>query len=228
MLYLFDLDDTLVDHTGASTAAISGWIRDAGFPSHVDGVNSSQVWWNIDDDVFPDYLAGRLSYDQQRRLRVSRFLASMGIVTDDLNESDFDRHFDEYRQRYEAAWTPFPDVVETLTALAANNRVAVLTNGEQFRQEHKMRSTGLLPLVEAVFASSSLPAAKPDPAAFRSVLDRLGVEPTNACYIGDRLDVDAQAAKAAGLAGIWLNRGGDGLGAGDIPTISSLTELTAR
>jgi putative hydrolase of the HAD superfamily len=228
VLFLFDLDDTLVDHTGASTAAITGWIRDAGFPSHVDGLESSQVWWDIDDDVFPDYLAGRLSYDQQRRLRVSRFLLSMGVVTDDLNESDLDRHFNEYRSRYEAAWAPFPDAVETLTALASTNRVAVLTNGDQVRQEHKMRSTGLLPLVEDVFASSTLPAAKPDPAAFLSVLDRLGVEPADACYIGDRLDVDAEAAKAAGLTGIWLNRRGRRLSTGDIPTISSLAELVAR
>jgi len=50
------------------------------------------------------------------------------------------------------------------------------------------------------------------------------VEPESVLYVGDRLDVDARAASAAGLTGVWLNRS-----ASDDdpcqPTIASLREL---
>ena len=37
---------------------------------------------------------------------------------------------------------------------------------------------------------------------------RLGTEPGRTAYVGDELDVDARAAVAAGLRGIWVDRPG--------------------
>jgi hypothetical protein len=36
----------------------------------------------------------------------------------------------------------------------------------------------------------------------------MGVSPSQAVYVGDRRDVDAEAARSAGMHGIWLDRSG--------------------
>jgi putative hydrolase of the HAD superfamily len=50
------------------------------------------------------------------------------------------------------------------------------------------------------------------------------VPPHAAVYIGDRLEVDARAATAAGLRGIWLNRMGDAVPTG-VEAVDNLTDL---
>lgn len=104
------------------------------------------------------------------------------------------------------------------------SRVAVLSNGDQAQQEDKLRRTGLLPHVEVVMTSGGLGVAKPDPEAYRLACQRLGVEPARVAYVGDRLDVDAEASRAAGLRGVWLDR--DGASESRFqPTINSLLDL---
>lgn len=224
-LMLFDLDGTLVDHDAAELAAITGWISDAAFPARVNGVPSERVWRNVSEAAFPDYFAGRTTFVEQRRIRIRSFLPLMGVDVTDMNDQDLDAQFHEYRHRYENAWRPFPDVVACLTSLASTHRVAVLTNGDQAQQDDKMERTGLNALVETTIASSTLGFTKPDTAAFHAAVASLRATPSTTVYVGDRLDIDAQAASAAGLTGIWLNRTGDGQDPVGIRTITTLAHL---
>lgn len=224
-LMLFDLDGTLVDHDAAELAAITGWIRDAAFPAKVNGVPSEHVWRSVSEAAFPDYFAGRTTFVEQRRIRIRAFLPMMGVDVADMNDQALDAQFHEYRHRYEEAWRPFPDVVASLRSLTSTYRIAVLTNGDQAQQDDKMERTGLHVLVEATIASSTLGIAKPDPGAFHTAVAALGATPSTTVYVGDRLDIDAQAASAAGLTGIWLNRTGDDQDAGGIRTITTLAQL---
>jgi putative hydrolase of the HAD superfamily len=57
----------------------------------------------------------------------------------------------------------------------------------------------------------TLGVGKPDPRVFAEACRRLGTAPGRTAYVGDELDVDARAATAAGLLGIWLDRPGIGL-----------------
>lgn len=71
------------------------------------------------------------------------------------------------------------------------------------------------------------PVAKPDPRIFELACGHLGVPARAAVYVGDRLEVDAVAAMAAGLRGIWLNRGGGAVPPG-VEAIDDLAELAGR
>ena len=98
---------------------------------------------------------------------------------------------------------------------AHHTRTLALTTVRQA----KLRRTGLDRHFEVVMTSSTLGAAKPCPEAFLLACELLSADPAPVAHVGDRLDVDAQAATAAGLRGTWLDR--DGRGGGDhIPTIS--------
>ncbi len=224
-LLLLDLDGTLVDHDAAELAAITGWMVDAGFPSHVDDVATPLVWRRLSEEVFGDYFAGRLGFQEQRRIRVRTFLPLVGVDVASMGDRDLDAQFDEYGRRYAEAWQPFPDVVPALTRLRTTHRLAVLTNGDQDHQEGKLRRAGLSDLVEQLIATSSIGAAKPEPAAFLRALEKLGEQPEGATYVGDRLDVDARGATAAGLTGVWLDRTGIQGPAPDVRTIRTLGDL---
>lgn len=60
--------------------------------------------------------------------------------------------------------------------------------------------------VDAVVASSSMPAGKPDPRAFQAALARLGTPADEAMMIGDSLQMDVRGALRAGLEAILLDR----------------------
>jgi putative hydrolase of the HAD superfamily len=75
-----------------------------------------------------------------------------------------------------------------------------------------------------VLTSSEIGSAKPDARAVIAVCDAVGQPPNAVAYVGDNLEVDARAATAAGLRGIWLDRADSG----EViywPTIASLTAL---
>ncbi|MFI5285410.1 MAG: HAD family hydrolase [Candidatus Dormibacteria bacterium] len=57
-----------------------------------------------------------------------------------------------------------------------------------------------------ILVSEDLGYAKPASACFVEACRRLRVDPQDAVYVGDMVNVDARAATAAGLRGIWLDR----------------------
>ena len=111
-----------------------------------------------------------------------------------------------------------------MKALRHVAQIAVLSNGNQEQQEKKVSQTGLARYIDVVQTSDQLGVAKPDPRIFELACLRLGVPAHAAVYVGDQLEVDALAATAAGLRGIWLNRNGCAVPPG-VEAIDSLTDL---
>jgi FMN phosphatase YigB (HAD superfamily) len=186
-------------------------------------------WWALERRHMDEYLAGRCSFDEQRRRRLRVFLPLLGEPVPD--GPALDAWFAErYLPAYEAAWRLFPDVAPCLAdlrALPAAPRRAVLTNGDRRQQRAKLARFGLLDSFDAVLTSAELGVAKPAPACFTTACRRLGV------YVGDWLEGDAIAAARAGLTGIWLDRGvhpvtGEPTSPADLsdPAVTRIEDLT--
>lgn len=223
---LFDLDGTLVDHDGARRAGVVGWLTNARLASADDCERGLvELWDEIAERHFAAFHSGQITFQEQRRRRLREFLPPLGIRAERIDEGSLDAIFEDYQRHYEAAWRAYEDVLPCLSALAGL-RVAVLSNGGQKQQEHKLRRTGLLDHFEVVMTPDGLGVAKPLPEAYRRACARLGVEPGLVAYVGDRLEVDAQAATTAGLRGIWLHRKVTD-GRHHERTIDSLQELPA-
>ena len=225
-LVLFDLDGTLLDHDRAEADAIARLIDAEGWPTDVDCVSTCVLWHSISEDAHARHRAGVLTSSGQRRVRVSRFLEALGVAQ--TSDSELDRLFDRYHAGYEVGWAAFPDVLPCLEVIRANHRIAVLSNGELSEKAAKVRRIGLSPYVEAILVSVDLGAAKPHPLAFRRAVDVLGVAARDVVYVGDRLDVDALAATAAGLHGVWLDRHGHRSTTAGVPSIRTLDELPTQ
>jgi len=91
-------------------------------------------------------------------------------------------------------WTPWPDTLPTLRALAGLGvRTAVLSNvGVDIRPV--LRRTGIADLVDAVVLSFEHGAVKPDPELFRRALAAVGAAPDRALMVGDNWRDDGAAA----------------------------------
>ena len=83
--------------------------------------------------------------------------------------------------------------------------VAVISNTEDGRLRDSLAAAGLSESFDLLVDSHLVGCRKPDPAIFRLALERLGVEPQEAAFVGDSYAHDALAARAAGLHAILLD-----------------------
>ena len=204
---LFDLDGTLVDHESAAATALTRALRTITEIREVDLTWARRRWRELEKQVFAEYLSGRVTFVQQRRLRVTGLVNDLGLGGWD--ETRTDAWFTTYLRHYEAAWRVYDDVVPALAALAADNprmRLGVLTNGDADQQRQKLRYVGLSAQFPRVITSSEIGSAKPDARIFHEGCAQLNLPPAEVAYVGDNLETDAVAAMHAGLFGIWLNR----------------------
>lgn len=119
-------------------------------------------------------------------------------------------------------------MAELLDSLRSRGvRLAVLSD---YPAEAKLTAMGLSGKFDVVLCAQDpdIGVFKPDPHGILVALDRLGVEPGEALYIGDRVDVDAVAAHAAGVACVILTEARIRQQAGESTHLASLSDLSKR
>jgi putative hydrolase of the HAD superfamily len=216
---LWDIDDTIFDYTSADRVGMRQHLQNEGLPDGYDSVEQALTAWREITMVHWARLAeGETDFQGQRRDRVRSFLGAP------LSDTEADAWFDRHVAHYEAAWSLFPDTVPVLDVLADDYRHAVLSNSSIHNQDRKLRILGVRDRFEAVVCAVELGVSKPDPGAFHAACDALALAPDEVAYVGDEPDIDARGAVAAGLAGIWLDRGGRG-GRPELIRITGLDQL---
>ncbi len=196
---LFDIDDTLVDHSTAFHAATLALHGAAGSPVDFDAFLTA--WSTAHRRHFDRYLVGELSYEQQALARIRETL------NDGLSDESAADLWSVYYTSYEVAWTLFPDVVPCFDALAGY-RLGILSNGQGPQQRRKLARTGIADRFHGTVISGDHGCPKPHRDAFLRACSALDTPPENAVYVGDHYDLDAEGARRAGLVGIWLDRAG--------------------
>jgi putative hydrolase of the HAD superfamily len=105
-----------------------------------------------------------------------------------------------------------PGVRDLVTSLrAAGVRSCLATNQDVHRATYMREHMGYVDLLDESFYSCELGVAKPDPAYFTTILDRLGVLAGSVLFVDDSAR-NVEAARGVGLlAERWVHT--DGLGA---------------
>lgn len=121
-----------------------------------------------------------------------------------------------------------PGVREAVTALAAERRVAIVTNGGT-AQRAKLAKLGLDVVVHAVFVSSEVGSTKPDSAIFERALRWTEQAAEDVLFVGDDPLIDLAPAASLGMATAWRARSTTWPGELAPPTqrIGALAELLA-
>jgi putative hydrolase of the HAD superfamily len=122
----------------------------------------------------------------------------------------------------------YPEVPGVLRAWRDRGVALVVASNWDVSLHEVLEVTGLAPLLDGVVTSAELGVAKPDSRLLRAALDVAGADPAGALHVGDSVEHDVAAARAAGVEVALVVR--DGAPApGAVPpgvrTVRSLAEL---
>ncbi len=191
---IFDVDGTLLNSLDGYQLAASRATAAYGYEVTLEHVrralNTNQPFW---DFVIPD---GE-PRDEQRIL--------------DLREATM-RHWPDALAEVVMVLPGIATALETLKS--AGIRLAIYTGsgGESFPP---LRDAGLLDLFEVIVTGTEVDRRKPDPQGIERCLDRLGLEASDAVYVGDSR-IDVSASLSAGVTSIAVLTG-----AGDAASLAA-------
>ncbi len=200
---LFDLDDTLCDYASARKERLR-----LAFTLTQDGTFRSRE--GIDLEAM---IAESIATQPHGADHFPALFARYGIADSEQARAAADW----YRGNRFHGLDFFPEARDVLASVrsllaatpgASTRPLGVVTNGPAEVQRTKIELLGVGDLVDFAIISGEFGVAKPDPAIFRAALDRAGVEPQDAVFVGDSVEFDMAGARAAGIPSVWVNRHG--------------------
>ncbi len=223
---LFDIDDTLVDLEYAMTTALrevsehllpgldqTGWER------------FGRIFTHETTHYYDRYLAGELTFNDQRLLRGRAALGHFGVHLADGEEAH--KWLTDYIRLQPSYVRAFDDVLPLLDLLDdAGIPYGAVSNNVHDYQRAKLDSAGL-ERVSRLVGTDTVGVAKPEPAIYLEGVRLLGTRPGGTLYVGDNRLLDAEGSTAAGLVGVWLNRVGETVPEYDGHEVRSLAQLLA-
>jgi 2-haloalkanoic acid dehalogenase type II len=121
----------------------------------------------------------------------------------------------------------YSDVEPTLSQLRTKGlKLGLVSNGFKQDLDYVLGEVGLKKWFDAVVCIDSCNCAKPAKEIFLYALDKLGVKPSEALFVGDSVVHDYEGASNAGIKPLLIDREGKIQGRYD--KIASLTELLTR
>jgi phosphoglycolate phosphatase len=188
-LILFDLDGTLIETAPEIADAVNDTLDDFNRPRVTqrqvnDWIGHGTRELLIQALAFCD----RTSTDAVRAsVHFPRIEAAFGV---------------HYQKRSGTRSHLYPRVRDTLQALrTAGVKLVVVTNKEGRYTQTVLDVHQLAPLFDRVVSGDTLPVKKPHPAAIHDCLQRFGVAPARALFVGDS-SIDVATARNAGIA-VW-------------------------
>jgi putative hydrolase of the HAD superfamily len=185
-LLLLDLDNTLLDRTGAFRTWGERFLDSVGAPA-VD------IDWLLSVDA--DGLTDRWDVADAIRNRYGLRIPSIDLV-DELHDGVVaNTRLDPLvacalRIADDAGWVP-----------------VVVSNGAVRQQDAKIRRTGLDRYVADWVISEEAGVSKPNPRIFALAAQRARMPLRGAWVVGDSPEADIGGAAAVGLPSVWLHRG---------------------
>ena len=201
---LFDLDDTLFDHSYCARAALDGVRAAHGCFAALPAEVVEQAHTRILDELHVHVATGKLPIDDARAERFRRLFETAGVAADaNLAASAASI----YRRGYLESWRVVAGAVALLAELKKRGvSIAVISNNLLEEQQQKLRQCGLEPYVDALVVSGEVGISKPETEIFQIALQQLAARPDEAVMVGDSWSADIVGAVAAGIPAVWFNR----------------------
>ncbi len=192
---VFDLDNTLVDFMAMKRTAIEAAIRamiDSGLElSYREAKDKIEAIYKEKGIEF-QYVFDSLLYDTFQK--VDYKILSAGIIA--------------YRRAREASLVPYPHVFLTLVELLKRGlKLGVVSDAPSREAWLRLTYLNLHHLFDVVLTFDDTGEYKPSPLPFRTVLQRLGVEATEALMIGDWAERDMVGAAKVGMKTVFARYG---------------------
>ncbi|MCD1258949.1 HAD family hydrolase [Paenibacillus athensensis] len=207
----FDMNNTIIDRrqcfdsafTETIGAYTARWEPDEFVWSPQDALHSYKLEWSryrktpVRQPIPPDEL---------RQLCLSKALQPYPVKV----TATFARAFFEQVETLEDSYVSlFPGVEETLTALAARYRLAIISNGsaKQLRSNWSKLKLGGWFSEELLFSSGKDGLRKPQPAIFENAIRTLGTSAGQSVMVGNSWRNDIIGATSCGMDAVWIHPG---------------------
>jgi HAD superfamily hydrolase (TIGR01509 family) len=202
---LFDLDDTLFDHTHSSRQGLAAIIKDHHSLQQVPFLEVEMLYARLLEEHHTQVLQQKISLEQARFKRIQKLFEYYEVLAE---EQQIEQAIEQYIAGHRSARQPVSGSMQLLQALHGRVHIAVITNNITAEQKEKLQVCGLAPFVDTLITSEDVGAIKPDPAIFASALQSIGCSAQEAVMLGDAWSADIIGAQRAGIRAIWLNRTG--------------------
>jgi len=197
-LFLFDLDDTLLDFRASERLSFDRTMGELGLAAIPDGLFARYQVINL--ALWQAFEAGTVSKDF---LKVERFRRT--FVTHAL---DLDPHKASalYLESLSNTVVLIDGAAQLCETLAGIGEVGIITNGVESIQQRRIASSSLQAHVSFVATSEACGHAKPDTRFFDyTVRMARAFAPGETVIVGDRLDADILGANRFGIESCWFN-----------------------
>jgi putative hydrolase of the HAD superfamily len=200
---LFDLDDTLFDHTWALARGIAVLRSEEPMLQRRTLGAVVRRYRYLLDTLFPGTPGSPVTHGEARNERFRHLRLWLG-GSDDLDAA---RAWSErYREAYQAARRAVPGAPALLRELHGRVSVGIVTNNHTLEQVGKLRHLGLDRWVDFLLTSEDAGHSKPDARIFELAIYRAGCEPAEAVMVGDTWPTDIVGAAVAGVPAVWFHR----------------------
>ena len=192
---LFDLDNTLIDRTGAFRSFCVGLYR-----------SNDAIRQESREEEAVSFL---VELDQEGMCDRRRLFEQVILKWPGAFENE-DEAVEVYMSSYPALASLDPRTRRLLDDLRSGGvPVGIVTNGSTEMQWAKVGSTGLADLVDAVVVSGDLGIHKPDPRIFECALDKINSRAESTLFVGDNPAADILGASKVGMTCAWIRLGRD-------------------
>lgn len=197
-LFLFDLDDTLLDFKASERLSFERTLHALGVATLPAGLFERYQVINL--GLWQAFEAGTVAKDFLKVERFRRTFAAGGLDLDAQAASHL------YLEALADTVVLVDGAGELCAALAEVGEVGIITNGVDQIQQRRIASSGLAGHVSFIATSEACGHAKPDGRFFDyTVRMARAFTPEQTVIVGDRLDADILGANRFGIDSVWFN-----------------------
>lgn len=196
-VFLFDLDDTLMDFGETEKHAFTNVFNTHGLPNAL--ADFRDTYRAVSTVLWEDLEQGRITLAELKTERFRRLFLEHGL---EMDAEQFGQMYLDYLGKE----VHLIDGVTSMLQSLKGARIAVLTNGFTDVQLARIAASGLADTFEAIFTSEEIGYQKPQPEIFEHVFKQLQIkDKSRVLMIGDSLSSDIRGGNNYGIDTCWYN-----------------------
>lgn len=168
--------------------------------------DTKNKWWNdgLDGVEHVEHSQSRDHYVEWQRQRLLAMLADT-----DLHPGEYELVLEKFRAGQETrVLEPYDEVVDVLAAARDSGMLLAICSNWDWDLAEAVDEAGLTDSVDVVVSSAWAGARKPHPRIFEHTLDKVGVAPEDALFVGDTWGPDVVGPRQLGMTPLYLRRDG--------------------
>lgn len=195
---ILDVDDTLIDTNATEHDSLVQLFKSRGWKMTKD---FEREFHSYNEGLWRKLEKGELEMDELYRIMFPSLIKKYcGVDVDGMDVAN------EFHGYFHSGHKLLPGVESTLKyAKRLGYKLTILSNGEQFGQEHRLQLAGIRDYFDLIVTSQEAGVQKPNPEIFDYFFSRTDIGPSQTIFFGDGLSSDILGAAGYGMDSIWFN-----------------------